>query len=247
MITELQLKLKYQSEEKLSYQIASAMHGILMEYVDRIYGDYLHENRLKPFSQSVLDIQENTFLWRICTLTEDAKIKIINRLVEEKEFYLKHRNLRLQVCEKTLREISYDALIEEYYFQEQGRNITIEFYSPTAFKSQGTYVFIPTVRLIFQSLIQKYDYFSQETAIGSEEVMEHIEKYVSIVRYRLRSVRFSLEGTKVPAFVGMVTFRVKGPQQLVNLIKMLAVFGQYSSVGIKTALGMGQMRVKGES
>lgn len=102
---------------------------------------------------------------------------------------------------------------------------------------------MPTVRLIFQSLIHKYDTFSSGTMVGSEETLEHIERYVMITRYHLRSVNFSLEGVRIPAFVGTITMRVKGPQQLVNLIKMLAVFGQYSAVGIKTALGMGRIQI----
>jgi len=81
--------------------------------------------------------------------------------------------------------------------------------------------------------------------VGSEETLEHIERYVMITRYHLRSVNFSLEGVRIPAFVGTITMRVKGPQQLVNLIKMLAVFGQYSAVGIKTALGMGRIQIEG--
>ena len=245
MITELKLKIKYESEDKLSYQIASVMHGILMEHVDWSYGEKMHENGLKPFVQSVCKLKEDSFVWRICTLTKEAKIEIIDKLMLMDELYMKHRNLKLKISERSYKEITYDTLIENYYFQEQPRNITINFCSPTAFKSQGNYVFMPSVRLIFQSLIQKYDNFSSGTEVGSEETLEHIEKYVSIIKYRLRSTNFSLEGVRIPGFVGSITFRVKGPQQLVNLIKMLAVFGQYASVGIKTALGMGRVEIEG--
>lgn len=245
MITELKLKINYRSAEKLSYQITSVMHGILMEQIDHEYGEILHKNGLKPFTQTVYEITEGTFIWRICTLTKEAKEQIIDKLMTTDEFYMRYKDLRLTVVERSYKEISYDTLIENYYFEEQSRNIQIHFCSPTAFKSQGNYVFMPSVRLVFQSLIQKYDSFSPGTEIGSSETLEHIEQYVSIIRYNLRSTRFSLEGTRVPAFVGTITFRVKGPQQLVNLIKMLSVFGQYSSVGIKTALGMGRISVEG--
>ena len=207
MITQLEIKLKYQSEEKLNYNISSVMHGILMGHLDRAYGERMHEDGLKPFVQEVCNIKEDEFIWRICTMTEEAKIQIIEPLMKMDQFYMKHRELRLKVCERNLKEISYDTLIENYYFEEQPRNITIKFCSPTAFKSQGNYIFMPTVRLIFQSLIHKYDTFSSGTMVGSEETLE--------------------------------------PQQLVNLIKMLAVFGQYSAVGIKTALGMGRIQIEG--
>ena len=160
MITQLEIKLKYQSEEKLNYNISSVMHGILMGHIDRAYGERMHEDGLKPFVQEVCNIKEDEFIWRICTMTEEAKIQIIEPLMKMDQFYMKHRELRLKVCERNLKEISYDTLIENYYFEEQPRNITIKFCSPTAFKSQGNYIFMPTVRLIFQSLIHKYDTFS---------------------------------------------------------------------------------------
>lgn len=246
MITKLELKIRYESEEKLSYNIASVMHGILMEHVDRKYGNEMHENGLKPFTQRVCDVKEDEFTWEICTMTEDAKEQIIDHLITLEQFHMKHRNLTLKVYERSFKQVSYDALVENYYFNEQSRYITIKFYSPTAFKSQGQYIFMPTVRLIFQSLIHKYDSFSTGTMVGDEETLEHIERYVYIKRYQLRSVNFSLEGIRVPAFTGTITLHVRGPQQLVNLIKMLTVFGEYSGIGIKTALGMGRIQVEGE-
>lgn len=246
MITELELEIKYQSEKKLSYNSSSIMHGILMECISVEYGKKLHENGWKPFSQVIYEITEESFSWNICTFTKEAKEEIIDKILNIDEFYMRHRDLKLQVCKKTLHQFSYDSLMEEYYFKEQARNITIEFRTPTAFKSHGNYIFMPNVHLIFQSLINKYDSFSSVASVGSEETLEHIERYVSISRYRLRSVNFSLEGIRIPSFLGSITFSVRGPQQLVNLVKMLLIFGQYAGVGIKTALGMGCIQVKGE-
>lgn len=73
MITQLEIKLKYQSEEKLNYNISSVMHGILMGHIDRAYGERMHEDGLKPFVQEVCNIKEDEFIWRICTMTEEAK------------------------------------------------------------------------------------------------------------------------------------------------------------------------------
>ena len=47
MITQLEIKLKYQSEEKLNYNISSVMHGILMGHIDRAYGERMHEDGFK--------------------------------------------------------------------------------------------------------------------------------------------------------------------------------------------------------
>ena len=244
MLTKLRLKLKYPPDEKLNYNISSNMHGILMGVVDNEYGSILHEDSLKPFAQDVSQIENNTFIWTICTLTDKAKKNIIDKLIEKDEFIMEHRNIKLTVTEKSVKYVTYDELVNQYYFKEQPRKIHLYFYSPTAFKSHGTYIFMPTVRLIFQSLIQKYDEFSKDLMVGSEEIMEHIEKYVQISGYKLRSVRFSVEGIRIPAFIGSISLYVKGPHQMVNLIRMLTEFGSYSGIGIKTSLGMGAVEIK---
>ena len=49
MITQLEIKLKYQSEEKLNYNISSVMHGILMGHIEQSIWGTMHEDGLKPF------------------------------------------------------------------------------------------------------------------------------------------------------------------------------------------------------
>mgnify|MGYP000541445255 CR=1 FL=1 len=74
-------------------------------------------------------------------MTEEAKIQIIEPLMKMDQFYMKHRELRLKVCERNLKEISYDTLIENYYFEEQPRNITIKFCSPTPLRVRELYFY----------------------------------------------------------------------------------------------------------
>ena len=56
-------------------------------------------------------------------------------------------------------------------------------------------------------------------------------------------MRFHLEGTSIPAFMGHMEVHINGPQPLVNLIHLLLRYGEYAGVGIKTAMGMGAMRI----
>ena len=91
--------------------------------------------------------------------------------------------------------------------------------------------------------MKKYDQASTENSIFSEELLDHYSKYASIVRYRLQSATFFLEGVKVPGFKGDITIKINGPQQMINMAWMLAKFGEYSGVGIKTGIGMGAMRI----
>jgi CRISPR-associated endoribonuclease Cas6 len=55
-----------------------------------------------------------------------------------------------------------------------------------------------------------------------------------------------MEGVKIPSFVGKITFRMHGAQTMTNLAQMLFRFGEYSGIGIKTALGMGAVKMLSE-
>ncbi|MDO4492121.1 MAG: CRISPR-associated endoribonuclease Cas6 [Lachnospiraceae bacterium] len=244
MLSKLELQIEYAHREKLSYQISSAMHGILMEYVDPEYAGRLHENGRKPFHQYVTDMTEHSFTWTVCTLNQEAREQIIDRLMKQKSFLMKHKELELVVKGQRMQSTSYENLVQEYYFRKQPRDITLRFLTPTSFRQKGSYVFIPDVRLIFQSLMDKYDAFSRETSVSSPEVLEHLEQYAYIKKYRLNSVRFSLEGVKISGFLGECTIHINGPEPLCNLANMLAAFGEYGGIGIKSALGMGAVQIR---
>ena len=141
--------------------------------------------------------------------------------------------------------MSYEELINRYYLHEQSRKIKVRFLTPTSFKQNGEYVLFPSIRLIFQSLMMKFDVSNDVMETYSEEVLGHYEEHAKIFEYRLRSTLFSLEKIRIPAFQGEVSIFIKGPQQMVNLAHMLLHFGEYSGVGIKTGMGMGGIKILG--
>lgn len=63
------------------------------------------------------------------------------------------------------------------------------------------------------------------------------------MRYDLKSTTFSLEGVKIPSFIGKITIKITGTQTMANFAHMLFEFGEYAGVGIKTALGMGYVKM----
>jgi len=67
-----------------------------------------------------------------------------------------------------------------------------------------------------------------------------------VIRYDLKSVSFSLEGVKIPSFIGKITIKLHGTDTMANFVNMLFEFGEYSGVGIKTSLGMGYMKIINE-
>ena len=156
----------------------------------------------------------------------------------------KKRDLEIEYSSKKL----YGDVISRTYgqfYEEDSSHDTfqIHFMSPTSFKQRGKYLFYPDLRCIYQSLMNKYDSAVTEESMVNEDTLEQLCEYSQIVRYDLKSVNFSLEGIKIPAFIGKVTIKIHGTQTMANFAHMLFEFGTYSGVGIKTALGMGYIRL----
>jgi len=248
VLTRLTITMKNESDIKLNYNISSLLHGALIEKIDPEYSDILHQSTIKPFSQ-YSEFDGNTIKWTINSLNEEATTRIGKMMLNDEgdSIFLTHKNLSLKILEKGFVKKSYDELLDETYFKDGSRFINLQFVTPTAFKSQGNFVFFPELRHIFQSLISKYDYCSKDSAIGSEELLEHITTNSVMTRYNLRSTYFHLEGIKVPSFMGWITIKINGPQAMVNLANLLFAFGEYSGVGVKNALGMGGIRLLRES
>ena len=117
----------------------------------------------------------------------------------------------------------------------------LRFQTPTAFKSQGQYLNLPTSRLIVQSLLQKWNGCFPDCPIEDEDGqgMETIAAGLRCRRFRLRDQMYYLKGNSIPGFVGEMTLenRLSGFHR--ELADALLLFSGYSGVGIKTALGMG--------
>lgn len=215
-----------------------------MELISYESAAKLHSGARQPYSQYVVTEDDKLF-WNIQTLTLDAYEQIIIPLLDEdvQSVYLRHKDIELSIINKTINQITYNDLRQNKYFTDGNRYLTIQFLSPTAFKSKGEYVFYPSVHFLFQSLMMKYDATSDDAELFVDDIMEYFEENIKIIRYKLRSYDFHLEGAKVPAFLGEITLKINGPQSLVNLADYLLAYGEYSGVGIKCGIGMGGYRI----
>lgn len=224
--------------------MASMLQGVMMERIDSGYAGILHESGFHPYSQFV-EIGEGEILWHVHALTEDAEKAVIEPLLDAdySQVELTHRNEILRIREKSVRRCAYEELIEKYYLGDCSRNLPIRIRTPMAFRQNGRYCIFPTVRLIFQSLMMRFDACSTESSIFTDELLQEFESLTEITDYRLRSVRFSLEKVRIPSFIGDLKIHVNGPQQMANVAWMLAKFGEFSGIGIKTGIGMGAVSI----
>lgn len=242
MLAELRLELEADSPEFGYYQ-SSNLHGVLMERMDASYAGRLHTQGLKPYSQ-YLHVGERKE-WRIKTLTAEAYQQIISPLLDGQfqEFDIEKKGIHIKVRKKELKISSYQELLDEFYSNSCSRTLHLEFLSPTSFKSNGRYIIMPDMRYIYQSLMNKYSAASIDMDMYDEETLRQLAGGSIITQYRLRSVSFPLEGVKIPSFKGSMRVKVNGTDTMARYVRLLARFGEYSGVGIKTAMGMGGMKV----
>ena len=231
------LDMTLSGAEQLNYQMASLFHGALMEMLPEAYVAELHESMLHPYTQH-LEMRDHQWHWVVTTLNDQAKDLIIDQtLAQKNQVDIKKHELVVGIAEKKMSELTDKELSSQFYQEDAPRTISLQFLTPTAFKIDGRYVFYPDIRSIYLSLMNKYDAASKAGSMKDEDALELLCRNTSLFRYDLRSTLFSMEGVKIPSFVGKITFRMHGAQTMTNLAQMLFRFGEYSGIGIKTALG----------
>lgn len=237
------LEMKLESEEEIVYQMATLFHGALMELLPETYATYLHVSQLHPYTQH-LEYRENSWYWIVCCLNEEAVRTIIQQsLMPVQTIEIKNRKQKIQIVQKVYHETSYKELMNHFYEVDESRYIQLHFITPTAFKQRGKYLFYPDIRCIYQSLMNKYDAAVRDEGMIDMDTLEQLCEYTHIVRYDLKSITFSVEGVRIPAFIGKITLKIGGTQTMANFAHMLFRFGTYAGVGIKASLGMGCIKI----
>ena len=241
-LAELRMELKTDAGEKLGYLQSSLFQGVLMENISKEYAESIHITGLHPYSQFISS--KDRLIWIVKTLNDEAYNGIIDPLLSPgfKSFELKHKELSIEVINKTIKTKSYEELMKTFKSEQTDKFIKIEFESPTAFRSDSSYVFMPDTRLIFGSLMRKYSAASSSADMTDEDTLQYISDHSSICDYRI-STRFPLEGVKIPSFVGEITIRFSGTETMARYSKMLLEFGEFSGVGIKCGMGMGAIKI----
>lgn len=247
MLAELRMKLDIDKGE-IGYYQSSNMQGILMSVTDHAYAEKLHEQSLRPYSQYVHGGECKE--WVVKSLTKEAYENIILPLMDTRftDCCLEKKDMHIRIADKKLKLLEKKELLNEFYSDSHEKYFNVRFVTPASFKSNNRYVIMPDLRLIYQSLMHKYSASSEELDMYDEEALEQMVNYSYISEYRLKSTFFPVEKVKIPSFMGTMTIKSAGTATLAKYIRLLLRFGEYSGVGIKTAMGMGSFEIcKGEN
>ena len=249
MLTSLKIKVKPDEKTRLSFHLGSLLQGYLMQNIDSDYANNLHNNELKPYSQFLyFDKEAKSWIWKINTINEEAREKIILPLINNpaEKIKIESKNIELLIEEKSISAPEkYKNLAEKYFIEKPfQKKIVLNFLSPTSFKSGGNFSIFPEIHNIYSSLFNKWNGFASEISLEDKDALDHLIKHTKLIGYDLRSTKFGMEGVKINSFLGEVCLYVNGPESLTRIANLLFAFAEYSGIGAKTAVGMGGVRVE---
>ena len=242
MIRKYKIPLKAENG-RLRPEHAYALYGELMSRIDGGVADELHTDGFTPISQH-LESGINGAEWIVSTFDDDVSEAFLDAINDVREITLRDSGIKLSVSEAVIESgTDFEKLLSESADEPRPAWRRIEFTSPTGFKSEEQHVLFPTSDLILKSLILKWNAACPDFLLEDEELMKMLLSGVSISGYRLASYDYRMKNQHIRSFTGSVTLRAKLSAPLEKLYEMLLRFGGYSGVGIKTALGMGGMKV----
>jgi len=128
--------------------------------------------------------------------------------------------------------------------------VALEFASPTAFsfgqKAWGKkIVVLPEPELVFGSLVRSWNLLAPERlGLDRRELMGYVEEHVVVKRIEgLRTQMLRFRRALQVGFVGRVMYGLMGEdRQMRCQLDALSGLAFYSGVGMKTSMGMGQVR-----
>ena len=239
MLTQYRLTLKPEGLPQSRPELAYRLYAALLSRSPAAFAASAHEDAVTPVSQFLTLLDQGELLWTVNLLGERSEAALSD-VMDGLELLDLERGGRVRVTERSRKYIpDADALFA--LAEQSGRLHRLEFRTPTAFKSRGQYLNLPTTRLILQSLIRKWNGSVTECPIADEdgEGLEALAAGITCRSFRLQDQAYHLKGSTIPGFVGNLVLenRLEGFHRL--LADALFHFSVYAGVGIKTTLGMG--------
>jgi len=261
LIASLNVGLTTEAEIRLKGLGGEALHGLVFTVLSQsslIETSELHDSdEQKPFSISpfidghklrggfsFLD-RGKTATFRICTFTEELLAAFVQAfflsMAEGKILRLSGKPVTLNLLNFGQNENNSITSFNNLFTKALAEPvITLEFASPTCFKGKGIQTMFPEPKLVFSSLLKRWNAFSDEKI---NEEYQGLFTTIKVSSYNLRTELIHFSKYKMIGFKGNVEYRLpdKSIPEFQKSVNALANFACYAGVGAKTAMGMGQV------
>ncbi|MGC9046404.1 MAG: CRISPR-associated endoribonuclease Cas6 [Thermodesulfovibrio sp.] len=137
---------------------------------------------------------------------------------------------------------TYHDLIKK---AKKKRKLTFKILTPMSFRQNGIQTTFPTAELVFSSLLQTWNAFSDVKL--SEELKDKF-KLVGVSRFNLHSELWHFSNYKIFGARGSIeyTFSKDFKEEELKMLNALSRFATYTGVGYKRTMGMGMVNVEFE-
>jgi CRISPR-associated endoribonuclease Cas6 len=119
--------------------------------------------------------------------------------------------------------------------------LTLQFTSPTVFKSDGRQFPFPLPEMVFGSLLEHWNASESIPTPLPAEARKYARECLRLGRFDLHSRFLRLHGEPFHGFTGRVTFHTLNYDRYwMSMMAMLARYAAFAGVGAKTTMGLGQ-------
>jgi CRISPR-associated endoribonuclease Cas6 len=136
---------------------------------------------------------------------------------------------------------TYRSILEEcfYGFKPVPNRFAFRFLSPTGFKTDGIETALPQPRLVFGSLLGRWNAYAPGPL--AEDSRLFAEVALRAGRFRIESRSVLVDNQFHNGFVGTVEFRATGRDRFyLQTLEALWRYSFYAGIGYQTSAGMGQ-------
>lgn len=240
MLRQVEFELILPEGEKLNQSMGSLLQGLLMERTDSSWAEEMHTQQVRPYSQYVT-VAEGKPVWRIQTITDRAFERLIYPLLSKNHYHLTQRDYDIGLSHfRIIKQETFSDIETRYVLNhEKIHHIHLRFLTSTSCKTQGGYAIFPFPYLILKNLVSKWNAYTDGSLIDSDRTADQLDGEMQVVDYHLHMHPFSLEGRRIRAFRGDVSYGLFQNDMAARLTAVLADFASYAGTGMKTALGMG--------
>lgn len=220
--------------------MGSIFHGALMERFAPEIAHAFHQSGMRSYSQSISwNKHKDVSVWQIRAFNNATADAFLEALQKSPELYLKQQGYTVHLGPVSYQKQELDQIL---HFKNTPKGADITFLTTTSFKRQGSYVLFPELPLLYQSVLLRWPMM---TSLPMEPGNAPILGYYTIIQnYDLHTNLFHIEGHSVPGFSGTLGIRFCGNQKVNCMAAALLQCAVYTGIGIKTALGMGAVRVR---
>jgi len=140
---------------------------------------------------------------------------------------------------------TYEHLYAQAGVNQPAAQATLEFFSPTVFRSQGRNQLLPSPRLIFSSLWDSWHAFAP--LLLPDALLPLLSTELNVLSYELKTQMCDFGKYRQSGFVGSCTLgmprRPAAPDaDVLRGMHLLCHTAFFTGVGYKTTMGMGQAR-----